>query len=174
MARISADLVLAQSTHAARIRRAPYWNDYEYDLLGNRIKLTTHSAAGVVATTTSRYGTGAAGPHQLVSTTGSAPTTFTYDSAGNRTTKSPTGGTATTYSWDAEGELTAAGTAKNIYDADGNRLVREDRTGTTVYAGGQEILITPTGDVKATRYYQFAGKTVAVRTGRGSTRSPHS
>ncbi len=146
---------------------APYWNEYEYDLLGNRTKLVTRTATGTT-TTDSVYGSGDAGPHQLTSsTTGGAATTYTYDDAGNRTTKTPNTGDATNYAWDAEGELTSTSGVKNVYDADGNRLVREDTTGTTVYLGGQEILITPTGDVKATRYYQFAGKTVAIRTDRG-------
>lgn len=36
-----------------------------------------------------------------------------------------------------------------------------------MYAGAQEIRIADDGAVTATRYYQFAGKTVAVRTDRG-------
>lgn len=146
---------------------APYWNEYEHDLLGNRTKLTTRTTAGVTTTTTNTYGAGDAGPHQVTtSNTGGAATTFEYDDAGNRTTKT-TGTTATTYEWDVEGELTGVGTTKNVYDADGNRLVRKDTTGTTIYAGGQEVLINPAGDVKATRYYTYAGTTVAVRTSRG-------
>lgn len=147
---------------------APYWNNYTYDLLGNRTSLTTHTTAGSATVTTNTYGTGQAGPHQLVtSTTGTTTNTYAYDDAGNRVTKTPTGGAATTYGWDVEGELTTTGATTNSYDADGNRLLRTDTTGTTVYLGGQEVLITPAGDVKATRYYQFDGKTIAVRTGRG-------
>jgi RHS repeat-associated protein len=53
------------------------------------------------------------------------------------------------------------------YDASGNRLVRADASGTTVYLpGGQEILINGS-EVSATRYYSFAGRTVAVRSGTG-------
>jgi RHS repeat-associated protein len=53
------------------------------------------------------------------------------------------------------------------YDASGNRLVRADASGTTVYLpGGQEILINGS-EVSATRYYSFAGRTVAVRSGIG-------
>jgi RHS repeat-associated protein len=55
-----------------------------------------------------------------------------------------------------------------VYDADGNRIVRTDDTGTTVYLGGQEILIESDGAVSTTRYCAFAGSgTVAVRTDRG-------
>jgi RHS repeat-associated protein len=46
-------------------------------------------------------------------------------------------------------------------------LPRTDASGTTVYLpGGQEILINGS-EVSATRYYSFAGKTVAVRSGTG-------
>ncbi|MDR5701955.1 hypothetical protein [Agromyces aerolatus] len=37
----------------------------------------------------------------------------------------------------------------------------------TIYAGEQEIEINATGHVTATRYYAFAGQTVALRTGKG-------
>ncbi|MDE0547413.1 polymorphic toxin-type HINT domain-containing protein [Microbacterium sp. C7(2022)] len=54
-----------------------------------------------------------------------------------------------------------------MYDADGSRLARVDSTGATVYLpGGQEVHADPDG-VTATRWYTFAGKTVAVRTGIG-------
>jgi RHS repeat-associated protein len=46
-------------------------------------------------------------------------------------------------------------------------LPRTDASGTTVYLpGGQEILINGS-EVSATRYYSFAGRTVAVRSGTG-------
>ena len=54
-----------------------------------------------------------------------------------------------------------------MYDASGNRLVRSEASGTTVYLpGGQEIVISGT-TVSASRYYSFAGSTVATRTGSG-------
>lgn len=59
--------------------------------------------------------------------------------------------------WDAEGELAGVDGELNTYDA----------SGTTVYLpGGQEITIGAT-TVSATRYYSFAGQTVAMRTGNG-------
>ncbi|MEV5635960.1 RHS repeat-associated core domain-containing protein [Agromyces sp. NPDC052230] len=146
---------------------APYWTNYTYDVLGNRTKQTTTAASGTATTTTYAHGDGAAGPHAVTSATVSGTsTTYGYDAAGNRTSVA-TGGTTTASTWDAEGELTGTGGASFVYDADGNRIVRTDTTGTTVYASGQEIHITSNGTVKATRYYSFAGNTVAVRTDRG-------
>ena len=126
-----------------------------------------HRAGGTATTTTYAHGAGAAGPHAVTSaTTAGATTTYGYDAAGNRTSVE-VGDVTTGYMWDAEGELTTVGDTSNVYDADGNRIVRTDANGTTVYAGGQEIHIATNGTVKATRYYSFAGQTVAIRTDRG-------
>lgn len=92
---------------------------------------------------------------------------YTYDDAGNRTASTVDAADATSYEWDAEGELTAVDETSFINDAGGNRLVRSELDATTMYAGAQEIRIADDGAVTATRYYQFAGKTVAVRTDRG-------
>jgi RHS repeat-associated protein len=147
---------------------APYWTEYQYDLLGNRTEETTRKP-GTTTTTVYTSGTGGAGPHAVAKATvsGGPVTTYTYDDAGNRTSATTTGQTPVSYSWDTEGELTATGDSSFIYDADGNRIIRTDPTGTTVYAGSQEIKIASNGTVSATRYYSFAGKTVAVRTDRG-------
>ncbi|KQQ94606.1 hypothetical protein ASF62_11090 [Leifsonia sp. Leaf325] len=151
---------------------APYWTRYFYgtdekgSILGNRTSQVTHTATGTATTTTYGYGADTAGPHAVTSSsTGSTPTTYTYDKAGNRISSGS--GTPVVSTWDPEGELSTVGATAFIYDADGNRLTRTDTTGTTVYLGSQELLITPAGDVKATRYYNFADQTVAVRTGRG-------
>ena len=72
---------------------------------------------------------------------------------------------------DAEGELTSTttgdDTASSVYDADGNRLVRTEAAGVTVFLpGGQEIRATSTA-VQVTRSYTFGGTVVASRTGTG-------
>jgi RHS repeat-associated protein len=68
--------------------------------------------------------------------------------------------------WDAEGRLEtstdAAGQTTFIYDADGNRLVRRDPAGRTLYLGGVEIRFAG-GATASTRYYTFGGATVAMR-----------
>lgn len=59
-------------------------------------------------------------------------------------------------------------TGRNLYTADGDRLVRTAPDGTiTVYLGGQEITKAPNGTVTGARYYSFAGQTVAMRTANG-------
>ncbi|MGV8885411.1 MAG: polymorphic toxin-type HINT domain-containing protein [Microbacteriaceae bacterium] len=151
---------------------APFWTDYTYDAMGNRTSMVEHAVAATPTSTTSyTHGSGGAGPHQVVSmsetTSGETNTTsFTYDNAGNRQAKAFDTQTDS-YVWDAEGELAAVNDDTNIYDASGERLVRADGTGTTIYLpGGQELLIN--GDtVSASRYYSFAGQTVAMRNGSG-------
>ena len=52
-----------------------------------------------------------------------------------------------------------------LYDADGNRLLARDATGTTLYLGDSEIhLAKGTTSLSGTRYYTYAGQTIAVRT----------
>lgn len=59
-------------------------------------------------------------------------------------------------------------TGRNLYTADGDRLVRTAPDGTiTVYLGGQEITKAANGTVTGARYYSFAGQTVAMRTANG-------
>ncbi|WP_250443853.1 RHS repeat-associated core domain-containing protein [Actinotalea sp. C106] len=169
---------------------APYWTQYEYDPLGNRTRQVEHATNGTAGatTTTYEYGAGSAGPHALTSTStvgpdGSESATYAYDAAGNQVSRDLPDAPVQLLGWDAEGELAQVGIpdggtegedsledgrARFVYDASGDRLARTDSGGTTVYLpGGQELHVDPTGGVSATRYYSFAGQTVAVRTDRG-------
>ncbi|WP_369372024.1 polymorphic toxin type 50 domain-containing protein [Promicromonospora sp. Populi] len=81
------------------------------------------------------------------------------DTDGDQSTGTgPDRGTGTT--------TTAAG--RNLYTADGDRIMRTAPDGSiTVYLGGQEITKAANGTVTAARYYSFAGQTVAMRTANG-------
>jgi RHS repeat-associated protein len=123
-------------------------------------------------TTTYQHGTGGASPHQVTSVMSSAEgspladVAFEYDDAGNRVTAT-SGAETNSYDWDVEGELVADDDYEYVYDASGSRIVRSGADGLTVYLpGGQEITIEG-ATVSATRYYSFAGSTVAVRSGKG-------
>ncbi|MCG8918770.1 type IV secretion protein Rhs [Actinokineospora sp. PR83] len=153
---------------------APYWQDYTYDKIGNRLSLTKRAASG---TTTETYAVPASGPtsvrpHAVTSTTrvsgsSTALDEYTYDAAGNTLTRKIAGATQT-LEWDAEGHLTKATEANGavsqyLYDADGNRLLRREPTSTTLYLPGQEAIRLTNGAINTKRYYTHAGATVAMR-----------
>ncbi|MFI1508670.1 polymorphic toxin-type HINT domain-containing protein [Streptomyces sp. NPDC020597] len=159
---------------------APYWKSYETDAIGNRVSETNHDTGRNAAndiTRTYEYGgagTLGDGPHQVTKITEKTPTgdkqsAYEYDDSGN-TTKRTIGGNAQSLTWTDSGkvnEVTEANGSKTsyVYDADGNRLVRKDPSGTTLYLPGTELKLSADGTKKsATRYYEFAGQTVAVRT----------
>ncbi|MEV0901745.1 RHS repeat-associated core domain-containing protein [Actinoplanes sp. NPDC049802] len=163
---------------------APYWLDWTIDSVGNRTREVSHTAAGdtVRSYTVPASGAGVVRPHAVTSMTTTAPgastgttVSYGYDVAGNMTSR-PGSGAAQTLQWDAEGRLSSVtenGTLRqaNVYDVDGTRLIRRDATGASLYLPGMEVRRTGTGTsatMSATRYYTFAGKTVASRTSAGT------
>ena len=63
---------------------------------------------------------------------------------------------------------TTTAESSNVYTAEGDRLLRTGPDGSvTLYVGGQEITRSAAGVVSATRFYAFAGQTVAMRTATG-------
>ncbi|MCT9080259.1 RHS repeat-associated core domain-containing protein [Streptomyces fulvoviolaceus] len=160
---------------------APYWQTYGYDALGNRKTQVDHATTAGGADTTTSYAyppQGTSQAHTLTSstsTTGSTTTdtSYTYDASGNTHTRTVDGKTQT-LDWDAEGHLSKVTNADGIsasyvYDADGNRLLARDDSGTTLYLGDTEVYLTKgTSTTAGTRYYTWAGQTVAVRSSSGS------
>jgi len=148
---------------------AKYWSSYSYDKTGNRTAETTYLAAGKTTKTYDYPVAPETQPHALKSVKvtnpdGSTRTdTFSYDKTGR--TKARAGQQLT---WDVEGRLATVteGTAATsfLYDANGERLIRRDPTGTTLYVAGMELRLTA-GTVSGTRYYVHGGEAVAVRTG---------
>ncbi|MET7276959.1 RHS repeat-associated core domain-containing protein [Kribbella sp. NPDC005582] len=165
----------AQPTSASQLGGpAPYWHQWTFDKIGNR---KTEKRTTTAGSTTSAYEYPAAGqaqPHgvQKITTTGSDGTSkvnsYSYDAAGNQITRT-VAGAGETFEWTPEGKLAkvtkGAQKTEYIYDADGNRLLRKDSTGTTLYLGSTEVLLMPDGSQLGTRYYQFGKQTVGVRVG---------
>ena len=174
---------------------APYWHSYEFDSnTGNRTKATIHAVIGRPESvrTYSYYDadqdgtageTGDGGPHTLTKVVqdtaayGGNPAvtsqdTFTYDSTGN-TSKRILNGSTQTLGWNPEGRLASSTDAAGrqttfVYDAGGSRIIRKAPGETTYYLPGMELkLDTTTKAVTGTRYYSFAGQTVAVRSAGG-------
>ncbi|PZG02368.1 hypothetical protein C1I99_02610, partial [Micromonospora deserti] len=164
----AADGCAAGPSLAALGGPAPYWHSYGYDDAGNRTREVRHAAGGDTVRDYTYPAAGGAGPHRLESvTTGSDVDRYTYDAAGNTVTRP-----GQTLTWTAEGRfagLDAGGKVTTFeYDADGERLIRRDPAGSTLYLGDTELrLEAATGAVTGTRYYTVDGDTVAVRTGSG-------
>ncbi|MEQ4301029.1 RHS repeat-associated core domain-containing protein [Plantactinospora sp. B6F1] len=150
---------------------AAYWHAWTYDKTGNRLSESRTDKAGTTKSTYSYPAAGQAQPHTVRSVTTTGPNgtrtdSYGYDAIGNTTSRTRDGKTLN-LSWDAEGHLagtTGAETSGYVYDVDGERLIRRDSSGTTLYLGTTELHLSPNGAVTGTRYYEFAGRTVAVRT----------
>jgi RHS repeat-associated protein len=157
---------------------APYWYDWTIDRLGNRTKQVQHTASGDISRDyqVPTAGPNVARPHAVTSLTTTQPgqstgttATYDYDNSGNMTTR-PGTADGQVLTWDAEGHLAkvveGTSTTTNLYDANGTRLLRRDAGGATLYLPGQEVRRNGTGStatVTGTRYYSFAGSTIASR-----------
>ncbi|WP_327168686.1 polymorphic toxin-type HINT domain-containing protein [Streptomyces subrutilus] len=154
----------------------PYWSSYSFDAAGNRTKDVQHSATGDLAkdvTRTYTYGTpgkAAANGLKKVDTTGpggSRTESYTYDAAGNTKTRTIQGDTQT-LDWNGSGQLekVTKGTDSTafVYDAGGNRLIKRDKTGTTLYLPGTEVKLTTAGKLEGTRYYAHPAGPTMVKT----------
>ncbi|MFV2017116.1 RHS repeat-associated core domain-containing protein, partial [Micromonospora sp. LOL_023] len=151
---------------------APYWQSWTFNDIGNRLTEVSHTSAGDTTKTYTYPASGAARPHALTSVTTSGPTgssiaNYSYDNAGN-TTSRPGSTTAQTLDWDTEGRLAqltdGSQQHENVYTADGDRLIRRDATGKTLYLPGMEIRYTTSTETKAaTRYYSYVDGVFAMR-----------
>lgn len=163
---------------------APYWQSFRYDAVGDRTRAVDHDVTGDTSKdVTQTYTYPAADqphPHglQSVTTTGGPSDgqtdSFTYDDDGNTRTRrlgssGPQEQPEQDFTWDLEGHLSSVDkggqTTSFVYDADGNRLIQHAPDATTLYLAGEEVRL-PAGANAATctRYYSFAGQTVAART----------
>jgi RHS repeat-associated protein len=153
---------------------AQYWESFTYDVSGNRLTRTQHAAAGDTVQTSTYPAPGQNHAHAVSSVRTTGPGVdvtgqITHDAAGNVTAKP-----GQILAWDAEGRLAKVTEGDKVtefvQDADGNRLIRRDPTGTTLYLGGQELRVNKAdGRRSATRYYQHGSQTVAMRDASGLT-----
>ncbi|MBW5482770.1 hypothetical protein [Streptomyces bambusae] len=143
----------------------PYWSSYSFDAAGNRTKEVQHSPSGEAAKQVTRdykYGTpGKPGANRLGQVTTTGPQgvrsdSFTYDDAGNTDLRTVQGNTQD-FERDTEGRLAkvteGSRTTEYVYDGGGNRLIKRDPSGSTLYLPGTEVKLTPGGKVEGTRYY---------------------
>ncbi|WP_052684780.1 DUF5615 family PIN-like protein [Lentzea aerocolonigenes] len=154
---------------------APYWQSFDYDLVGNRTKEVQHAAAGDVVRTYTYPPAKSPRPHAVASVSVAGPGVnrtdeFTYNQIGSTATRK-VGATNQTLDWDAEGRVVkvaeGAKTTEFLYSPDGSRLIRRDPEGTTLYLPGQELRLAKGATAPTvTRYYTHGGDTVAMRQGK--------
>ncbi|WP_017546974.1 RHS repeat-associated core domain-containing protein [Nocardiopsis prasina] len=155
---------------------APYWHEFTYDAIGNRVQEVQHGPGGGVTRdyTSPEDGQGPAHAVTQVDESGSGGSTahfYDYDEAGNMVSRK-SGEHDQTLEWGPEGELTKVtgdlSETEYVYDADGERLLRRANGVTTLYLPGMEVTWDPAeGTEEATRYFTHAGETVAVRENSG-------
>ncbi|RJQ70251.1 RHS repeat protein [Pseudonocardiaceae bacterium YIM PH 21723] len=156
----------------------PYWQSFTYDTVGNRKTKIDRTSSTSVTSTTTYPNPGAARPHAASSVEvndGAKKVTsaFAYNETGELATR-PNGANNQTLEWDAEGKVSKIkeGSAEStfVYDAGGNRLIRRDATGWTLYLPGMELKTGPGGaNAKGTRFYSYNGSVIAQRTAEGVT-----
>ncbi|MFF7250053.1 DddA-like double-stranded DNA deaminase toxin [Embleya sp. NPDC008237] len=164
----------------------PYWQSFDYDVVGNRTKLVDHDPTNdPTKNVTTEYGyrPGAqAGnrTHRLdtvtvkTGTREAVTTGLTYNQTGNTETRPGADSNLQTLTWNEEDKLTkvasATGTSEYVYDADGNRIIRREAGKTTLYLGSDELTTNTdgSGPVVGTRYYPTAGGATVVRSGNGA------
>ncbi|KRF39617.1 hypothetical protein ASH01_19930 [Terrabacter sp. Soil811] len=171
---------------------APYWASWTVADDGRRLSETQHATSSANNVTIGyTYPAATVHPTPAAPTPAHAPSNVSRTAAG-ATVNFPggyTGGGATTRSaldwsdstmtWDSENHLatvTRAGktTTANVYDADGNLLVKAGLDGSrSLMLGDTQISYTPAvgatpAVTKAKRLYMFEGQVVGVRTGTGT------
>ncbi|WP_433697315.1 RHS repeat-associated core domain-containing protein [Nocardiopsis sp. CA-288880] len=163
---------------------APYWHAYTYDTLGNRTTEVQHGPAGDITRTYTHGDTTGLRPQALTQVEQTSPggdrlETYAYDEAGNMTGRT-TAARDQDLEWDAEGNLDRVteedgSQTSYVYDADGQRLIRHAPDASTLYLPGMELRLDRQSLIKeATRFYSFAGETVAVRNNDGTLSWIHS
>ncbi|MFE1103149.1 RHS repeat domain-containing protein [Nocardiopsis alba] len=156
---------------------APYWREYTYDEVGNRLEEIDHTPAGPAVRTYQRPEEGEGPAHGVAEViesgvSGSGAHSYEYDQAGNTITRSTDTGSQT-LEWGAGGELAKVveegRETEFLYTADGERLMRKTDEEATLYLPGNEVTWSFSEETEsATRYYDHAGETVAVRENDGT------
>ncbi|MDF2561424.1 MAG: hypothetical protein K0R99_2870 [Microbacterium sp.] len=155
---------------------APMWLDYAYDTLtGNRTSVTSRSSMGTVSTRAYEYpAAGSARPHAVQQVTGAAGQgtgAYGYDESGNQVSRP---GQELTFNTVGKVSKVVAGSEvqSNVFDADGNLLLRVSSTdGATLFLGDTTLTQAAGSNVVAGfRTYSGAeGKPVAQRSAKTGT-----
>ncbi|WP_371493702.1 toxin glutamine deamidase domain-containing protein [Kitasatospora sp. NBC_00374] len=166
---------------------APYWLDWQFNQLGDRVQQVSHDVKGAAAkdvTQSLSYPGGGTTPAKkpnaatTVTTAGPSGSTTVvpeYDGAGNTKTRTGPGTAGQGFEYNEEGRTKSVTTngkeASYLYDADGNLLIQRNPGNDVLYLfGGAEQLSLDTvkKTVTGLRYYHSPDGTVIVRSSGGT------
>lgn len=153
---------------------APFWLEYAYDnATGNRKSVVSKTAAGGSMTSTFGYpAAGATRPHAVTAVTGGAGAgAYGYDAAGYQITRP---GQTVTFNETGKVSKIVAGaeTQQNVFDADGNLLLRTSTTSGAALFLGDTTLTQAAGSSVVAGFRTYAGaegKPVAQRSAKTGT-----
>ncbi|MFE6072513.1 RHS repeat domain-containing protein [Streptomyces sp. NPDC056525] len=155
-----------------------YRQSFTFDWLGNRATMTDHAADG---TTSYAYTYSATQPHTLLSsasTPAGKSSSYTYNATGTTKTRDLPGTTQDqSLQWTNEQKLESnisnGVKTSYVYDAEGNRILENSPTGSTLYLGETELTTNGTTITRASRSYAQAGAPTVVRTATNSATTGH-
>jgi RHS repeat-associated protein len=154
---------------------SPYNLTFAYNALGN---ITTYTGTGTATAAPGTYayaapavscnGASVTKPHAVTGTSGNAGS-YVYDCNGSMTTRTMNG-TTQTLAYNVYGRLATvtagAQVTTNTYDANGQRVIRQNPNGDkTLYLGDVEITKPAAGVISYARNYKLGDETVALRVG---------
>lgn len=154
-----------------------YRQSFTFDWIGNRATMTEHDTADATKNVSLTYGYGKPGssgkiqPHTMAwasSNPSGKGGSFTYDASGNTTVRD-LASTTQRLVWTPENKvdsITNDGKKTTyVYDAQGNRLLENSPSGSTLYLGETELTTDTSGTLtRASRSYGQPGAPTVVRT----------
>ncbi|MEU5335671.1 RHS repeat-associated core domain-containing protein [Streptomyces asoensis] len=148
-----------------------YRQSFTFDWLGNRARMTEHDPADATKNVGYSYNYDSKQPH-TVDWISSTPTgkgsSYSYDAAGNTEVRDLAATTqALTWTQDNRLDTITDDGAKTtyVYGADGNRLLENSPSGSTLYLGETEVTTNANGAItKAARSYAQSGAPTVIRT----------
>lgn len=169
-----------------------YRQSYVLDWLGNRASMTEYNTADATKNVTFTYGYGKTvtgngttpsyktQPHTMTwisSTPSGQGGAYSYDATGNTTVRD-LANTTQNLVWTPENKLDSitddGAKTTYVYDAEGDRLLENSPSGSTLYLGETELTTDATGTItKAARSYGQAGAPTVVRTTTNGSTTGH-
>ncbi|MET7297198.1 RHS repeat-associated core domain-containing protein [Streptomyces griseoloalbus] len=157
-----------------------YHQSFTFDWIGNRASMTEHNPADTTKNISYSYGYSSTQPHTMKwisSSPSGKDSSYTYDATGNTEVRD-LADTTQNLTWTAENRLDTITDDGNkttyVYDANGNRLLENSPSGSTLHLGETELTTDSAGAItRASRAYSQPGAPTVVRTTTNSATTGH-